>query len=309
MLGFLFVLISLAGFASAASSPRLSSRASNQQQQLLNSAMPQINCKTNFTVTFINYLVSAVPSLSSLSSQAATLQQETTQLQAYASGGNTTNFISYIKNIYDPSLRQIRTTTQNSLKSANISRNTIIQLRNQYNTTLGAYQTCAFNAQKQFATAKGDSYGGFISYYQQTVQTLSAKGLNTTALTALVNNANSQIVLPYQNAVSAATTPNALNAALAQYCLFDGCKSGTSFHLAANFDNLKLAAMYNKIKSSKPKLTSNQTAQLLKVQADLNAASSELSAVGTSQYTQSSGQSVFTALNQTVTDMKGLRKH
>ncbi len=302
LLALLLWLISFAGFAFASSS-----LASATKQQVLDSAAIQIGCKTNFTVTFINYIVTDVPGLSSLDSQATALQQEDAQLQTYASSENITNYRNYVQNTYDPSLKQLRQAIPGSFKDSEPSSNTIMLLRGQYDTTLNTYKGCAFNAEKQFAIAKGTAYVAFMTYYQQKIQNLSSEDLDTTALTTLVDNADSEIVTPYQSAVNAATTQSELNAALAQYCLFDGCKNGTNFHLAANFDTLKLTAMYGKI-AAIPNLTSNQTATLARIHSDLGSASSALSSVGTSQYTQNSRQSVFGALNQTVIDIKNLRK-
>lgn len=276
--------------------------------QLVNAAMAGVNCRTNLTVSFLNDVITTAPGLStSLNYQLTSIRQRTAQLQNYSNMSNATDFRNYVKSTYDPYLNQIRTGLIPSIRGENLSANAIALIRGDYAPLASQYSICSYNALRRFAIAKENSYNGVMTYYQQRVANLSSRGLNTTALTALLNKANSQIIVPYQNGINNATTSNQIESVLGEYCLFDDCQNGMNFHLAANFDLLKLEAVYQKIKSIK-NLTANQTSQLTKVGSDLNATSAALASVGTSAYTPSTAQSVFGDLNQTVNDIRILFK-
>jgi hypothetical protein len=298
----LSVILLLSGIAVSQSTAAESS--SGTSIQLLNSAMSEINCKTNFTVSFINKAVAATPGVSSLSQQAATLQQETSQLQAYASEGNVSAFRSYLKGTYDPQLREIKSSAFSGFRNANLTQNATRLLRISYKSMLDSFVTCSFNSKKQFALAKVSSFNFFISKYQQSVINLGSKGLGTTQMSQILSDASSQIVMPLQSAIDSAKSLSQISEALDQYCLFDGC-GGMNFHLAARFDLAKLQAVYDRI-GGMANLTGGQRAQLVIVQSDISATSSALAAVGTAKYTQSTRQSVWDSMNRTVNDIKVL---
>jgi hypothetical protein len=299
-----FLIISTALVASIAGAQSLNATVNSQ---LLESAMSQINCKTNFTVTFGNYISASLSNSNSIYPKIVALQQENAQLQNYSASANIAGFRTYVREYYDPSLKQIGMDVLFGLKGSRLAQGTTKTLREEYNQTQSAYNACEFNTEKQLAIAKGDAYEYYISYYNQKVQNLSAEGLNTTAMQSLVNKAQAEIVVPYMDDVNASTNQSALDAALSRYCLFDDCRNGTNFHLAANFDVLKLTAIYDKL-SAIPDLTGKQTAQLANIRADLNVTSAALGSVGTNAYTQGSGQAIFNDLNATVMNIRALRK-
>jgi hypothetical protein len=298
----LSVILLLSGISASQSTAAGSS--SGTSIQLLNSAMSEINCKTNFTVSFINKAVAAAPGVSSLSQQAARLQQETSQLQAYASEGNVSAFRSYLKGTYDPQLREIKSSVFSELRDANLTLNATRLLRVGYKSAIDSFVTCSFNSKKQFALAKVSSFNSFISRYQQSVIDFGSKGLDTTQMSQILSDASSQIVTPLQSAIESAKSSGQISEALDQYCLFDGC-GGMNFHLAAHFDLAKLQSIYDKV-GGMTNLTSGQRAQQAIVQNDISATSSALAAVGTAKYTQTTRQNVWDSMNKTVNDIKVL---
>ncbi len=137
-----------------------------------------------------------------------------------------------------------------------------------------------------FAAMAEANQGHEVSYGNDTwtdkASNLSGKGIDTSAMTSLIQDAKTQIIAPLQSAIESATDGKSLADALHKYCLFDGCKDGTNFHFAAKWEIAKLSAMENYVKAQ-PK-AANYTTQLDKVTSDLNSANAGLSAVGSSQY-------------------------
>ncbi|MGD0511197.1 MAG: hypothetical protein ABSA33_05145 [Candidatus Micrarchaeaceae archaeon] len=95
-----FLIISTALVASIAGAQSLNATVNSQ---LLESAMSQINCKTNFTVTFGNYISASLSNSNSIYPKIVALQQENAQLQNYSASANIAGFRTYVREYYDPS--------------------------------------------------------------------------------------------------------------------------------------------------------------------------------------------------------------
>lgn len=271
-------------------------------QSLLNAANAYVGCKTNFTSSFAGLVIGKVPSLNStLNPQLSTLQQDQAQLQSYT---NLTTYRNYVQTAYDPELATIRQSILTGVRGSNLSSSTINSIRSRYTTLRIGYESCSLNALKAYANVRAAAYTSLLSYYQQNANNMSSKGFDTSSLTLITNNASSQIVQPYENAITQATTSNAVFAAIRQYCLFNGCKNGTNYHLAARFDVQKLSIIVARMKSNAN--FTNASSTLNQAQSNINSITSLLGTVGTASYTASQQQQLITTFNQTVALLKGV---
>ncbi len=269
-------------------------------QTLLSSALQYAECKANVTVEFIGQITSTVPKLSSLSVYVSGIQSDETALSSLASSGNVTSFRAYLSGTFDPELNGAAKNISVQLRDANLSANTTAQLRASYNADISTYQNCSSNKAERFAANKVAFFNESISNYQQEANKLASNGVDTSALNSLLQNATIQIVTPLVTALGQAHNASQIYADLAEYCLFDGCKNGTNFHLAAHFGYLKLTAEVTYLESDKN--VSNST--LVNAQADLNNASTILAAVGTKAYVGGQGKEIFSNLTAAAKAMR-----
>jgi hypothetical protein len=258
-------------------------------QTYLIAAAQFAQCKTNFTSAFVGQVTAAVPRLSGLGKFPTALQSETSQLASIAATGNVSAFRAYLSGTYDPELNLISTNVSAQLRNANLSRNQTLQLRQLYNGSFATYSACRINSVRNAALKKLSLFNGSIATYQNEAGTLSQQGLDVGTLTALLQSAKSQIIAPFAAAINGATNASQITAALNQYCLFDGCRNGTNFHLAAHFELDKLTAEVAYLETNKNVSPSS----LVFAQADLNNASSTLGAVGSSAYAASQSSNIF----------------
>ncbi len=277
-------VVALLAFSGTASAQNLTAN-----QTYLIAAAQYAQCKTNFTSAFIGQAASAVPRLSSLGKYSATLQSESAQLASIAAAGSVPAFRAYLSGTYDPELNAISANASAQMRAANLSRNQTSQLRLLYNSSLSAYSACRLNSIRSAAMKKLALFNGSIASYQRETNTLSQQGIGTGALNLLLQNARSRIVAPLASAVAGATNSSQVSAALNQYCLFDGCRNGTNFHLAAHFELDKLAAEVSYLESTRNMSSSSMAA----AQADLGNATLMLSTVGNSVYAGSQSGVIF----------------
>lgn len=246
-------------------------------------------CKTNFTVSYISNITSVVPALSSLSTYSTTIKSESAFLQTLATEGNISSYRSYIAGTYDPELRNISANVMLQIKTANLSNTILTTLKNHYNISLSTFRSCSINSAKGYAIAELNIYNTSIRRYSRQITSLNNQGYNTTSLSQLLSNAQSQIIAPLATGVSQSNNSSQIIKLLAEYCLFDGCKNGTNFHLAAHFSLDLVNIKFEKIQSTK-NLTNSSLAQ---IQSHITNASSILTTVGTNVYVDSQGKNIF----------------
>jgi hypothetical protein len=273
-------------------------------QTLLQSAFTNARCKTNFTTAYISRVVSAAPSLSSLSQYSTTLQGYTSALSSLASAGNVTAFRSYVSGTYDPELNRIAKNVSSAVRAANLSANTIAGLRQGYNATLASYKACNIQSAKAYALQKLSLFNSSIMSYQKQANDLNSKGLNSSSLNQMLQLAQSQIVGPFASAINSASNASQISAALNEYCLFDGCKNGTNFHLAAHFGLQSLTIQLSYLEKEKNVSASS----LVPASAFLTNASSILQAVGIKAYVNSQSNNIFGNLTSASKAMQQARK-
>jgi hypothetical protein len=292
-------VIAVLAFSGAASAQSLAAN-----QTYLNAAARYAQCKTNFTVAYAGGAVFVVPKLSGIGQYSAVIESETSQLYSLAAAGNVSSFGSYLSGTYDPELNAIAKNFSAQIKAANLTKNQTAQLRLLYNRIYGVYLSCRMGPIMATALDKLAMFNQSIASYQNETSTLSQQGISTGGLTLLLQNAKAQIVVPLATAVAQAVNASPISAALAQYCLFDGCKNGTNFHLAAHFELQKLTAELGYLGANK----SVSSSSLASAQSDLNSAASVLQAVGTAAYAGGQSSTIFSNLTAATKAMQQARQ-
>jgi len=267
----------------------IAAETNNSTSKELNLALGNIKCRTDFTSSVINTMISIIPS-DALTQASTKLGSDYTQLQTYSDSGDKDSFRNYIKNNYDPDLKSLSTVVQ-SWRQTNLKNLTIDQkksLKDDYTNLKTTYDTCHLSSLKDYGTGRINAFNSILDGYQTKVDNLKSKGIDTTSLQKVIDDAKSQIIQPMQNALATATDETTIRQVLQGYCMFDGCKNGINYHLAAKFELAKLDIALTKIKAnSNVSIVQDNVTQL---ETEVNNAKTELTAVGTSKYTDSGKQ-------------------
>jgi hypothetical protein len=150
-----------------------------------------------------------------------------------------------------------------------------------------------------------DRYNYEISKYEQNTNTLQAHGINTTSLVQILNNAVTMVINPLQAELNNATNATQVKTAYQNYCLFNGC-AGFNYHLAARYAIQSLTLRLNNLASTSNSI--NQTI-LNDAYGNLTTASRTLyTTVGTSKYTDGTGNTVWGNIDNARLDFKTLAK-
>jgi hypothetical protein len=281
---------------------------SSNNQTILNNAYAFANCWTTFAAVQVNQTVKTIPSLSSnLTPDISTLQNENSQLHTYVTSDNVKGFAAYFHTTYEPGIIYVATSTVENVHYANVSKSTKYSLDLEFLADRSTFFNCTKAPVTNLTNEKLDFYNYVVNKFDIQITALSANGINTTNMTAVVNGGQTQIIQPLQAALSSATNVSQINQALNEYCLFDGCKSGLNYHLDAKFQIAKLDAIDAKL-LSEPNITANETLELRNASTQLNNATTILNSVGTSQYSGNQATEIWSQIKTAETDINAAIK-
>jgi len=249
-----------------------------------------LKCKIDFSSGVINSMNSLAP-LEVLSQSIARMQADLAQLQVLAASNDREGFKNYIKTTYDDNLKTARSAvkTWRATNNKNLNATQKASLKTSYKDLKDAYESCHFASIRESGIGRINSFNNILEVYQKKTNKLSEKGFDVTSLNAIIQDAKTQIIGPFQQALNSANDSKGIGSLMQKYCLFDGCKNGINFHLAAKFEIAKLEIITNKIKENS-NVSVEKITQLINY---INIANSALNEVGTAHYTQEQKKNIW----------------
>lgn len=250
----------------------------------LDAAMDNAVCKTDFMVGSLESMMDNVEGVDYLQDDVDTLNDDMDTLQGYVDSGDNEGFWSYVKDTYIPNMEEAKQGILDTRHETNISEETKQALRDEYDSMKEEYQSCNFDSAKRFGEAKVEAYEAVLDNAEEKITHLNDKGVDTSGLTQLVEDARSDLVEPLSDALDSADNATEVKDALRAYCLFNGCVDGTNFHFAARFEVEKLESVLEAIsdKAAEAGLGDDMES----AQDDLGSAQSVLDDVGSEEYSE-----------------------
>ena len=274
------------------------------QAQLLSAASTEAQCRVDFTVGYLNSIITAVPNSSStLGADVSSLQSDLSTLQGYAASNDASGYRNYLSSTFQPAFASVRSDIEaRPWKGSDNA--TLAGLKANYSQLLQNYQSCQLNALKSFAEAKIAVYSQALDMYANRTNSILNRnntGMDTSALNQLQADAKSQILDPLQSAISGATNASQLRDAFNQYCLFDGCANGVNYHLAVKYGIARLNATLDAVQA---RVGANNSALFTKAQSDLANAESALASIGGARYTDGNSGGLRSSLESVNGDIQ-----
>ncbi len=251
----------------------------------------ELTCRINFNIGVLNSMMTAFPNSSStLQPQLTTLQNDLSQIQSF---GNNTQVKDFVKNRYMVDMKNVRSAVQSWRKDKKgLTLDQRATLASSYQTLQGNYAQCEQLVSQKISQERIQNYQTQLSVLQNRTNTLSNKGFNVASLNQLLQDAQTQIIQPLQNALSSANSTQSAQMAVKTYCLYDGCVNGINFHLEAKYDLARATVILSPLQANAAafKLDSSVLSQ---AQQYLSTAQSTLNSVGTSAYQKGQSQTIF----------------
>ncbi len=286
------LIIPAAAFADSVSN---SQNKASVQQSYLNAVLARSTCQTNYETGSISTAISDISNIDQTAISADS-NKISSDLQTLTTDTNNND-----KNQLTTDLKSFRTDSKtatldlrSAIKNVHPSSDQKTKLKSDLSSIVSTDKTCMFSAGQQFANARIQAYGTGIQKVQDKANTLSSKGVDTTQLNKLISQAQTNLG-NLAGSISSATDSSQLKAALQSYCQYNGCKSGTNFHLAAQSALAAEQAALDAIKSNSN--SGQYSSQIDKAQTDLTNAQNILNAVGTNKYQGTQQTDVWNALH------------
>lgn len=256
---------------------------SNYASQSLQLQLDTMTCRNTYVTGYLGDVVSVINNSTTTSTLTNTdipkLGTDFSSMQSDASANNTAQFKTDLN------------TYNGDTKTANLDVNTDAKITHSktVNTTLrsdnkqlqSAYQSCLFGVKQHVAQFKANMFNAHIANAENRAEKLALRGLNTSGLNQTIDTANAG-VQAFEQAVTDAQNSTQLKAALQSFCLYNGCKTASNQHFAANtaiqVDQARLNVLASK------NTTSTFQGLVSQAQTDLANAQTALTQVGSSQY-------------------------
>lgn len=210
------------------------------------------------------------------------------------SEGDVKEFNEFVRGTVIPDLKEAWEAVKEdraSFRKWGVSNETIRELRIEANESRTEYEECVSSAIVLAGRAKVSWYNEVLAKAQNKVANLSAKGIDATEMTSVINGAESKVVGPLEAAVATDNSAT-IKSALHTYRLFNGGnESSVSYHFAAKFATAKLDAVLAKIAPEAK--AAGYEAQVNEIQAKISAASALLQQIGDKKYTEGQREQVW----------------
>jgi len=303
---YFFVLILLLTFVLLTNFILAEGNYTKDHSKELQAAYNNAKCRIDFSMGVISAMVSASSSASSLSNYSDKLASDMTELQTFVNNNDWDGFKSFVKSTFDPDFKVARETVNSWRKTSswrNLTAEQRKSLRDSYSSQKSTYDTCHLNSLKEVGQGRVTAFNAILDSHQKRADTLKSKGLDTSSLDKIIQDAKTQIVDPLQAALNNTRDAKAVHSALKGYCLFDGCKEGINFHLEAKFEIAKLEIALNKLK------TSNVSAdKLTQLETYINNAKNALNSVGTGRYNDQTKRQVWNNIKSAYSKIKEIKQ-
>jgi hypothetical protein len=263
--------------------------------QGLDAAMDNVVCKTDFMTGVLESIMDHVDGTEGLQTHVDALEADVEELQSLADANDVRGFRMYLHESYVPDMKAAREAIVLERGEHEITPGTRAALKSDFDELHSEYESCNSESMERFANAKIDAYEKALELAENQASELSAKGVETSGLSSLIEEAQEEIVEPLQAEVDAADTGPEIRAALAKYCLFDGCPTGTNFNFAAKFGHEKLQSILDYVEDEADAAGLGDDVD--EAQADLDEAKSILDSVGDGSYSESQGRELWNALH------------
>ncbi len=293
------VLLIIPAVASAQTPTRQQTEIATVQQDSMNATLAQVTCQANYITGYINDTITVIPNINS-SAITADSAKIATDLQTLTSDVNNHDKMQFQTGL--PAIRADfksgRVDLNSAIKASEPAKTIRSQLRSDMISLAATERSCTFMAEQQSAQARVASFEFSIQQAQDRSHRLYLRGVDTTQLNSTIAQAQTDLS-NLASAISSATNSTQLKAAIQSYCLYDGCKSGTNFHFAAQISLGSEQAALNAIQSNQ---NSGQYDTLIsQAQGNLTSAQNILTSVEGSQYQNTQAKDLWTSLHDAQT--------
>lgn len=297
-------LLIIPAYAFADNSGQQNMQRGANQQANLNAQLAGITCEVSLVTSSITIAESDISNMTKtiVDADAAKLTTDLQKLQTDAQNNNKTSFRADHETLKSD-IKTANHDLRSAIKMAHPTRDQMTKLKTDLMALKDVQKNCIFSARQQGANAKVSADQYKINKLENRSAILKSKGLDTTGLDQTLGQAQTNLN-NLAGSIASSTNSSQLKSALQNYCQYNGCKTGTNFHLAAQSALAADQAILVKIQANPN--SAQYSTQISQVQTDLTNAKNILNTVGTGQYSGTQQTDVWNALHDAGNVLKQL---
>ena len=299
-----FAMLIVPAYAFADDSGQQNVQGGANQQANLNVQLARITCTVNLSTSSITTAESDISNMTktTVDADAAKLTADLQKLQIDVQNNDKTSFrTDHVVLISDTKTSTLD--LRSAIKASHPTRDQMTKLKIDLAVLKDTEKRCMFDARQQGANVKVSSDQYRINKLENRSAILKSKGVDTTGLEQTLGQAQTNLNT-LAGSITSATNSSQLKSALHSYCQYNGCKTGTNFHLAAQSALTVDQAILVKIQASAN--STQYSTQISQVQTDLTNAKNILDTVSTGQYSGTQQTDVWNSLHDASNVLKQL---
>ncbi len=254
---------------------------------MLTALYKNVQCRVEFTNGVIDSIMKNVPEAAYLSSYQDLLNDDLTELYNLAQAGDREGFKNYLKDEFEPDFHATKEAIRDARRNFTTWNVTPADRRNMaehYKSLNRTYGQCRFDAMKEVAEGRLGWINAALGRASERSKNLSARGVSTSELDAVIDGARGTVVDPLENRINSATTAIEIREALNAYCLANGCPNGLNYHFFAKSEIARLNGILNYIRADA--IEAGLGSDVETAQGYLDSASAKVQETGNNQYAE-----------------------
>jgi|GEM_PF-2016153 len=274
---------------------------------MLTALYKNAQCRVEFTNGVIDSIIEKVPEAAYLSSYQDMLNDDLAQLYNLAQAGDREAFKDYLKEKFEPDFHSTKEAIRDARRNFTTWGVTPADRRGMldyYKSLNETYGRCRFDAMKEVAEERLNWMNAALERASERSRNLSARGVNTTELDAVIDGARSAVVEPLEIRMGSATTALEIREALGAYCLDNSCPNGLNYHFFAKSEIARLNGILGYIKEDA--IGAGLGSDVETAQGYLDSASAKVQETGNSQYAEGVGESVWNNIRSAAESIKDI---
>ena len=203
----------------------------------------QAKCRVDFTNDLIDSMVDNIPESEYLSDYQDTLEDNLDELHDLAEDGDRHDFKEYMRGTFQEDFRGTKEAmreARGNFREWNISLETKLELLGDYLSLNETYAECDYEAMQEVADERLNWMNTVLEHWSERSDDLSDKGVDTSGVDDVIEDARETIVDALEDEVDDATTGHGIRKAMWGYCLGNGCPNGKNHHFYAKAEIAKL---------------------------------------------------------------------
>lgn len=204
-------------------------------------------CRVDFTSDLIDSMVEESPEEENLTEYQDTLNEDLDELYDLAEEGDREGFKEYMRNTFEPNFRDAKQAMRESRdrirEGEEQGQGKMWRLRNEYLEHLEDYEGCHYESMKGIAEERVNWMNAVLEHWSERADDLADKGVDTSEMEDVIEDAEETIVDAFEDEVESATTGYGVRKALGGYCLGNGCPNGVNHHFYAKAEIAKLGGI------------------------------------------------------------------